>query len=261
MLLVRDYDEAIDFYREKLGFEVIFDRVLDNGFRAVHIGPPAGADAGLWLSEARGEERQARLGNQSGGGPFLVMYTSDCRAATAELEARGVRVLSQPREEPGSIFAHIADLYGNEIVLVELRKGAGEAAESRGVEAPGRSELRVNTVFLPVTDIERSAGWYESVLGLERTADWGDYLDMRFPDAHARESGVTLFRAAAIPRFTHATFNLLAADAPGLHADLTASGVETGELRTLGRMTYFDAVDPDGHRISIIGYPGSHQRP
>jgi catechol 2,3-dioxygenase-like lactoylglutathione lyase family enzyme len=261
VLLVRDYDEAIGFYREKLGFEVIFDQVLESGFRAVHVGPQGQSGVGLWLMEAHGDEKLARLGNQTGGGPVMVMYTGDCRATTSELAARDVTVLKQPQEETDSVFSHVADLYGNEIVLVELRQGAGEAPESRGAEAPGRTELRVSTVFLPVTDIERSAGWYESVLGLERTADWGEYLDMRFPDAHARESGVTLFRAAAVPRFTHATFNLLTADAPGLHADLSASGVETGELRTLGKMTYFDAVDPDGHRISIIGYPGSHQRP
>lgn len=122
VLLVLDYDEAVDFYREKLGFEVIFDQKLESGFRAVHIGLPGQKGVGLWLSEATGQKNEL-LGRQSGGGPFLVMYTSDCRSAFRQLESRGVSILQQPQEEPGSVFGHFEDLYGNEIVLVELREG------------------------------------------------------------------------------------------------------------------------------------------
>lgn len=120
VLLVSDYDEAVRFYREKLGFEMLFDQRLESGFRAVHIGLPGQPGVGLWLNEARDDDSAALIGNQSSGGPFLVMYTADCRAACAQLESRGVPLLRQPQQEPGSIYAHFADLYANEIVLVEL---------------------------------------------------------------------------------------------------------------------------------------------
>lgn len=121
VLIVRDYDEAVRFYREKLGFEVLFDGVLGNGYRSVHIGLPSQPGVGLWLKRAEDQASAARLGDQSGGGPFLVLYTTDCRGACAELERRGVSILHQPAEEPGSVFAHFEDLYGNQFVLVELR--------------------------------------------------------------------------------------------------------------------------------------------
>ena len=120
VLLVRDYDEAVDYYRRKLGFEVIFDAELESGFRAVHIGLPGQQGVGLWLSPAAGD-KAALVGRQSGGGPFLVMYTSDCRTTIEELRGRGVDILREPVEEADSVYAHFADLYGNEIVLVELR--------------------------------------------------------------------------------------------------------------------------------------------
>ena len=128
VLIVDDYDEAVTFYRDKLGFEVLFDAAIGNGYRAVHVGLPGGKGAGLWLKEARDPASRQRLGNQVGGGPFLVVYTSDCRAACRQLEERGVRILKQPHEEPGSVFAHFEDLYGNELVLVELT-GDGAAAQ------------------------------------------------------------------------------------------------------------------------------------
>jgi predicted enzyme related to lactoylglutathione lyase len=89
------------------------------------MGHPTQPGVGPWLSEARGAERLERLGNQSGGGPFLVVYCEDCRATCAEPESRGVRILRPPEEGGGSVFAHFADLYGNEIVLVELLEAAG----------------------------------------------------------------------------------------------------------------------------------------
>ena len=120
VLLVRDYDEALLFYRQKLGFEVLHDERAANGARYVHIGLPAQPGVGLWLMQAGTAGETKRLGNQTGGGPFLVFYTADCRAACAELERRGVKILEQPAEGPGSVFAHFEDLYGNRFVLVEL---------------------------------------------------------------------------------------------------------------------------------------------
>lgn len=121
VLIVRDYDEAVRYYSDKLGFTVIFDGQVEKGYRAVHIGLPGQSGVGLWLKQAEDPATEALVGKQSGGGPFIVFYTSDCRAACAELEGKGVKILYQPVEEQGSVFAHFADLYGNQMVLVELK--------------------------------------------------------------------------------------------------------------------------------------------
>lgn len=124
VLMVRNYDEAVEFYRDRLGFQVIFDQTLEGGYRAVHIGLESQPGVGLWLMRASNQTSEARVGNQTGGEPLLVLYTSDCRAACAKLERRGVRILERPAEDVSSVFAHFADLYGNRIVLVELREEA-----------------------------------------------------------------------------------------------------------------------------------------
>lgn len=85
-LLVRDQDEALAFYRESLGFEVLHDGETPDGFRALHIGLRGHQQeprVGLWLIPARGNEELALVGRQTGRAPMLVVYTDDCRRAAA----------------------------------------------------------------------------------------------------------------------------------------------------------------------------------
>lgn len=119
-LFVHDYDDALAFYRDVLGFEVLFDAEVDARGRFLHVGLPSQPGVGLWLRQARTDAERALVGKQAAGEPFLVLYTDDCRAAVATLEQRGARVRRQPVEDAGSIAAHIEDLYGNEIVIAEL---------------------------------------------------------------------------------------------------------------------------------------------
>jgi catechol 2,3-dioxygenase-like lactoylglutathione lyase family enzyme len=122
VLLVREYDEALAFYRDALGFIVLYDQTASTGQRFLHIGvagqggtPPVG----LWMLRATGDDLDL-VGRQAGSHPLFVVYTADCRATAEELSRRGVQIRRAPVEDSGAVSAHIADLYGNELVLVQL---------------------------------------------------------------------------------------------------------------------------------------------
>jgi len=121
-LLVRDYEEAAAFYCGVLGFATLHDSTAPDGQRFLHIAVPAQGGTppvGLWLLRAASADA-ALIGRQAGGQPFLILYTDDCRRTTATLEARGVRFRTPPVADGGAVFAHFADLYGNELLLVQL---------------------------------------------------------------------------------------------------------------------------------------------
>ena len=120
VVLVRDLDEALDFFQGKLGFSVIFDGVIQNGFRALHVGPKTQPNVGLWLIPAHGPEQEALIGRQTGGQPFMVFYTDDCRATYRELLRKGVKFRGEPVESDTDVVVFFEDLYGNPYVLVQL---------------------------------------------------------------------------------------------------------------------------------------------
>ena len=122
-LLVEDYDEALLFYVDKLGFEVLIDTRLAEDIRFVHVGIPGQEGIGIWFIRATTDAQRARVGRQTDGEPCFVLYTDDCRQAYQELRSRGVQFLREPEEHPGEIVAHFRDLYGNIVVLVELQAG------------------------------------------------------------------------------------------------------------------------------------------
>lgn len=122
ILLVRDEDEAAAFYRDAFGFVTLHDSLTPDGQRFLHIGAPdqrSAAPVGLWLLRA-GDGDDALVGRQAGGQPLLVLYTDDCRAHCQALETAGVLIRRPAAEAGGAVFAHVLDLYGNEIVLVQL---------------------------------------------------------------------------------------------------------------------------------------------
>lgn len=120
VLLVRDYDEALEFYA-KLGFQVLFDQVADNGFRFVHVGLADQVGVGLWLLQPGDDEQRGLIGRQAGGQPLLVLYTDDVHSDYLRLTSQGVPFRDEPREEADSFVAHFRDLYGNEHVLVQVK--------------------------------------------------------------------------------------------------------------------------------------------
>ncbi|MBX6722416.1 MAG: VOC family protein [Dactylosporangium sp.] len=111
-LTVRDYDEAIDFYVNKLGFVLLTDTRPVPGIRIVRVAPAEGNQTVIVFEKAVTEADWARLGKQFPG-MTLTLFTDDIEATVAQLKANGVELLEPVRRAPWGIQTVIADLYGN----------------------------------------------------------------------------------------------------------------------------------------------------
>jgi catechol 2,3-dioxygenase-like lactoylglutathione lyase family enzyme len=111
-LVVRDYDEAIAFYRDKVGFELIEDADLGAGKRWV-VMRPAGAEGGLLLAKGVGAAQEARIGDQTGGRVGFFLHTDDFARDYAAMTAKGVSFVRPPATERYGVVAVWEDLYGN----------------------------------------------------------------------------------------------------------------------------------------------------
>ena len=119
-LVVREYDEAIAWYRDRLGFVVVEDReVPEQKKRWVVIAPSADASMRVLLARAANEAQAARIGNQTGGRVFLFVHTDDFARDHAAFVARGVHFIEAPRYEAYGTVAVFEDLYGNRWDLIE----------------------------------------------------------------------------------------------------------------------------------------------
>ena len=128
-LLVRDYDEAIDFFVGTLGFELLEDTPLGAGKRWVRVRPsglPPGTGTSLLLARAATPEQVTRIGDQSGGRVFLFLETDDFQRDYERLAGRGVRFIETPRRESYGTVAVFEDLYGNRWDLVQRRIGPSD---------------------------------------------------------------------------------------------------------------------------------------
>lgn len=119
---VRDYDEALAFYVDQLGFERVEDTDLGGGKRWVRVRPPGSTGAGILLARAVSDEQDATVGNQTGGRVFVFVETDDLRRDYARLVERGVTFEHAPREEPYGTVAVFKDLYGNRFDLIEPKR-------------------------------------------------------------------------------------------------------------------------------------------
>lgn len=117
-LVVSDYDEAIGFYCDTLGFELMADTPLGGGKRWVLVAPP-GDGASLLLARADGEAQAARVGDQTGGRVGFFLETEDFAHYFALFSERGVRFLEEPRHEAYGSVAVFEDLYGNRWDLIQ----------------------------------------------------------------------------------------------------------------------------------------------
>ncbi|MEM9301000.1 MAG: VOC family protein [Pseudomonadota bacterium] len=122
-LVVADYDEAIEWYTEALGFDLVEDTPLGGGKRWVVVEPPG--DSGgcrLLLARATSEDQEAAIGNQTGGRVFLFLETDDFHADYARYLDAGVEFEEDaPREEAYGTVIVFRDLYGNKWDLIERR--------------------------------------------------------------------------------------------------------------------------------------------
>lgn len=118
-LLVADYDAAVAFYVNALGFELVEDTDLGGGKRWVVVAPPGGAGARLLLARAADARQAARVGDQTGGRVFLFLQSGDFAGDHARMLAQGVRFLEAPRQEAYGTVAVFEDLYGNRWDLIQ----------------------------------------------------------------------------------------------------------------------------------------------
>lgn len=112
-VVVRDYDEALAWYRDVLGFRVLTDTALADGKRWVVVAPRSEDPAGLLLARASDARQQARIGDQTGGRVGFFLHTDDFWYDYKAMRERGVEFLESPREEPYATVAVFRDLYGN----------------------------------------------------------------------------------------------------------------------------------------------------
>lgn len=117
-LIVADYDEAIAFYCDKIGFQLLADTDLGTGQRWVLVGPE-GPGARLLLAKADSQAQRAAIGNQTGGRVMLFLETDDFARDHAHMIANGIRFLEAPRHEPYGIVAVFEDIYANKWDLIE----------------------------------------------------------------------------------------------------------------------------------------------
>ena len=120
-LVVRDYDEAIDFYVNTLGFELLDDTYqAEQDKRWVVVAPPGGSGTTVLLARASRPEQQGFIGNQAGGRVFLFLNTDDFWRDYERLKAKSVRIVREPKQEDYGMVAVFADLYGNLLDLLQL---------------------------------------------------------------------------------------------------------------------------------------------
>jgi catechol 2,3-dioxygenase-like lactoylglutathione lyase family enzyme len=124
-LVVRDYDEAIDFYCNKLHFKLVEDSYQpEQDKRWVVVAPPGSSESTLLLARAATPEQEAFIGNQSGGRVFLFLSTDDFWRDYEAMRAQEIVFIREPKEEPYGTVAVFEDLYGNLWDLIEMKKNS-----------------------------------------------------------------------------------------------------------------------------------------
>jgi catechol 2,3-dioxygenase-like lactoylglutathione lyase family enzyme len=118
-LLVRDYDEAIAFFTQKLSFTLVEDTDLGNGKRWVRVAPPGAQGTCLLLVKAANRQQQSSIGKQGGGRVFLFLHTDNFWRDYQNMQSNGVIFEEAPRRELYGTVAIFRDIYGNRWDLIE----------------------------------------------------------------------------------------------------------------------------------------------
>ena len=123
-LVVEDYDDAIDFYTNRLNFTLIEDTYqAEQDKRWVVVAPPGSTGTTLLLAKASKPEQETFIGNQSGGRVFLFLATDDFRRDYNDMTAKGIEFIREPKEQDYGIVAVFKDLYGNLWDLIQFSEG------------------------------------------------------------------------------------------------------------------------------------------
>ena len=121
-LVVADYDEAIQFYTQKLNFTLIEDTVLSESKRWVLVAPKGAKECCILLAKAATEEQKSRIGNQTGGRVFMFLHTDDFWRDYHSMIANKINFVRTPVEEIYGTVAVFEDLYGNLWDLIERKE-------------------------------------------------------------------------------------------------------------------------------------------
>jgi catechol 2,3-dioxygenase-like lactoylglutathione lyase family enzyme len=123
-LVVRDYDEAISFFTEKLKFTLVEDIYqAEQDKRWVTVAPPGYSGTSLLLARASKPEQHAFIGKQSGGRVFLFLSTDNFRRDYDDMIAKGIKFTREPKQADYGTVAVFEDLYGNLWDLIEFKAG------------------------------------------------------------------------------------------------------------------------------------------
>jgi catechol 2,3-dioxygenase-like lactoylglutathione lyase family enzyme len=113
-LVVRDYDEAIDFFTNKMHFCLVEDTYIpDQGKRWVLVAPPGATGTNLLLARPSNPAQETYIGNQTGGRVTFFLRTDDFWRDYRDMTARGIKFVREPKSEPFGTVAVFEDLYGN----------------------------------------------------------------------------------------------------------------------------------------------------
>jgi catechol 2,3-dioxygenase-like lactoylglutathione lyase family enzyme len=121
-LVVDDYDDAIRFYTEKIGFSLVEDTVMSPKKRWVVVAPKNSNGCSLLLAKAANDEQKTRVGNQTGGRVFLFLYTDDFWTDYNRMVENKVKFVREPVKQEYGTVAVFEDLYGNMWDLLESKK-------------------------------------------------------------------------------------------------------------------------------------------
>ncbi len=122
-LVVKDYDEAIEFYTKRLHFTLIEDTYQpEQDKRWVVVSPPGSSATTILLAKASKPEQESFVGNQAGGRVFLFLGTDDFWRDYDDMTAKGIEFIREPKEQSYGIVAVFKDLYGNLWDLVQFKE-------------------------------------------------------------------------------------------------------------------------------------------
>ena len=121
-VVVKDYDEAIAFYTQKLNFNLIEDTILSEIKRWVLVAPQGSTECAILLAKAANDEQLSRVGNQTGGRVFMFLNTDDFWRDYNDYISKDIKFIRPPQEEEYGTVAVFEDLYGNLWDLIGRKK-------------------------------------------------------------------------------------------------------------------------------------------
>jgi catechol 2,3-dioxygenase-like lactoylglutathione lyase family enzyme len=140
-LLVRDYDEAIEYFSKMLDFRVVEDTAIESeGKRWVLVAPPGSTECSILLAKPRREEDAAMIGSQAGKRVFLFLHTDDFWRDYRRYRERGVHFCEEPRTEAYGTVVVFEDLYGNRWDLLQQNAPNKAPEPTPGAVTPRATE-------------------------------------------------------------------------------------------------------------------------